>query len=49
MLLGSGLNIREDGVLATQQCPVCGEWIDDLSTEFCPICGETITPDDGAT
>jgi predicted amidophosphoribosyltransferase len=34
--------------MATQQCPVCGEWIDDLANEFCPTCGETITPDDGA-
>ena len=35
--------------MATQQCPVCGEWIDDLATERCPTCGEAITPDDGAT
>jgi predicted amidophosphoribosyltransferase len=35
--------------MATQQCPVCGEWIDDLATELCPTCGEAITPDDGAT
>jgi predicted amidophosphoribosyltransferase len=35
--------------MATQQCPVCGEWIDDMATELCPTCGEAITPDDGAT
>jgi hypothetical protein len=34
--------------MATQQCPVCGEWVDDQLTEFCPTCGETITPDEGA-
>jgi rRNA maturation endonuclease Nob1 len=34
--------------MATQQCPVCGEWVDDQQTEFCPTCGETISPDDAA-
>jgi predicted amidophosphoribosyltransferase len=35
-------------MIATQQCPECGEWIDDASAEFCPTCGEPVTPDDGA-
>jgi predicted RNA-binding Zn-ribbon protein involved in translation (DUF1610 family) len=34
--------------MTTQQCPACGEWIDDTGTlDFCPTCGEAITPDDG--
>ncbi len=31
--------------MATQQCPACGEWVDDDVVEFCPTCGETIDPD----
>ncbi len=31
--------------MATQQCPGCGEWVDDSSAEFCPTCGEAIDPD----
>jgi predicted RNA-binding Zn-ribbon protein involved in translation (DUF1610 family) len=33
--------------MVTQQCSVCGEWIDDSLAEFCPSCGEVVTPDDG--
>jgi ribosomal protein S27E len=33
--------------MTTQQCPVCGDWIDDDTTEYCPTCGEVIVPDDG--
>jgi predicted RNA-binding Zn-ribbon protein involved in translation (DUF1610 family) len=32
--------------MTTQQCPMCGEWIDEDAAEFCPNCGETVTPDD---
>ncbi len=31
--------------MATQQCPTCGEWVDDTTAEFCPSCGETIDAD----
>jgi rRNA maturation endonuclease Nob1 len=31
--------------MATQQCPACGEWVDDTAAEFCPTCGEAIDPD----
>ena len=31
--------------MATQQCPACGEWVDDIAAEFCPTCGEAIDPD----
>jgi rRNA maturation endonuclease Nob1 len=31
--------------MATQQCPTCGEWVDDTASEFCPTCGEAIDPD----
>jgi predicted RNA-binding Zn-ribbon protein involved in translation (DUF1610 family) len=34
--------------MTTQQCPVCGDWIDDDTVEYCPTCGEVIVPDDGA-
>jgi rRNA maturation protein Nop10 len=33
--------------MTTQQCPVCGDWIDDDLAEYCPTCGEVIQPDDG--
>lgn len=32
--------------MAIQQCPSCGELVDDTSVEYCPFCGETI-PEDG--
>jgi rRNA maturation endonuclease Nob1 len=25
-----------------QQCPTCGEWIDDDTVEYCPSCGEPL-------
>lgn len=28
--------------MTTQQCPACGEWIDDDSAEYCPTCGEIV-------
>jgi predicted amidophosphoribosyltransferase len=31
--------------MATQQCPTCGEWVDDAAAEFCPACGEAIDPE----
>jgi rubrerythrin len=31
--------------MATQQCPVCGETVDDASADYCPSCGEAIDPD----
>ena len=31
--------------MAVQQCPSCGEWIDDMATELCPTCGEAIDPE----
>ena len=31
--------------MTTQQCPACGEWIDDDSAEFCPTCGEVVQDD----
>jgi rRNA maturation protein Nop10 len=32
--------------MTAQQCPVCGEWLDDTVAEFCPTCGEAVDPDD---
>jgi hypothetical protein len=37
-----GQVVTEGRPMATQQCPVCGEGIDDLSVDFCPSCGEAI-------
>ena len=31
--------------MAVQQCPSCGEWVDDTAAEFCPTCGEAIDPE----
>jgi rubrerythrin len=31
--------------MATQQCPTCGELVDDTASELCPTCGEAIDPD----
>ena len=31
--------------MATQQCPTCGEWIDDDAAELCPNCGEAVGQD----
>lgn len=28
--------------MTQQQCPTCGEWIDDDRAEFCPSCGEVV-------
>ncbi len=28
-----------------QQCPACGELVDDAAAEFCPLCGEALDPD----
>lgn len=39
--------MTEATAMTTQQCPVCGEWIDDDAAEYCPTCGEVVTPDDG--
>ena len=36
---------QEDEAMTTQQCPVCGEWIDDDSAEYCPTCGEVVQDD----
>lgn len=33
--------------MTTQQCPVCGDWIDDDTAEYCPTCGEVIPAGDG--
>jgi hypothetical protein len=41
-----GQVVTEDRPMAMQQCPVCGEGIDDLSVEFCPSCGEAIDAGD---
>ncbi len=35
--------------MTTLQCPVCGEWLEDVSSDSCPTCGELIDPDDLAT
>lgn len=32
--------------MTTQQCPVCGEWIDDTAADYCPTCGEPVNPAD---
>jgi rubrerythrin len=37
----------EASAMTAQQCPVCGDWIDDDAAEYCPTCGEVVTPDDG--
>lgn len=34
--------------MATQQCPTCGEWIDDDVADYCPGCGEAVGPADPA-
>jgi rubrerythrin len=39
--------VTEANSMTTQQCPVCGDWIDDDSVEYCPTCGEVVTADDG--
>jgi hypothetical protein len=41
-----GQVVTEDRPMAMQQCPVCGEGIDDLSVDFCPSCGEAIDAGD---
>jgi rubrerythrin len=38
--------VTEATSMTAQQCPVCGDWIDDDATEYCPTCGEVVTPDD---
>lgn len=35
--------------MTTLQCPVCGEWLEDVSGDSCPTCGEVIDPDSLAT
>lgn len=35
--------------MTTLQCPVCGEWLEDVSDDSCPTCGEVIDPDSLAT
>ena len=34
--------------MATQQCPECGEWVDDAVSDVCPSCGELVNPDGSA-
>jgi len=41
-----GQVVTEDRPMAMQQCPGCGEGIDDLSVDFCPSCGEAIDAGD---
>lgn len=45
-MAGPGQVVTEDRPMAMQQCPVCGEGIDDLSVDFCPSCGEAIDAGD---
>ncbi len=32
--------------MTPQQCPVCGEWLEDVALDYCPTCGEAIVDDD---
>jgi hypothetical protein len=41
-----GQVVTEDRPMAMEQCPVCGEGINDLSVDFCPSCGEAIDAGD---